>query len=196
MTQNLTNQIKFLFEADKLKAIYRQTLVTDKSREETSAEHSWHIALMAMTLFEYNALPGVDLDRVIKMALVHDLIEVYAGDTPAFDDTGLETKEAREKEAATKLFSLLPEAQAAEYRALWEEFEGMATPDAQYATAVDRFQPLLNNHHTNGHSWAKFNVTADRVYKRMAPIKTAMPDLWEFVEHVIQDGCDKGYIIQ
>jgi len=193
--EKLSSQIKFLSEADKLKSVYRQTLITDKSREETSAEHSWHFALMAMTLFEYNVLPGVDLDRVIKMALVHDLVELYAGDTPAFADTIPEDKAAQEKEAADKLFALLSSEQAANYRTLWEEFEEMTTPDAKYAAAVDRLQPLISNYLTNGHSWVKFKVTAKRVYARMAPIKTAMPALWEVVEYVVQDSCDKGYII-
>ena len=194
MTEKLTNQIKFISEADKLKGVYRQTLITDKSREETSAEHSWHFALIAMTLFEYCQIPGVDLDRVIKMALVHDLVELYAGDTPAFADTTPEDKSSKEQEAADILFAMLPKAQAAEYRALWEEFEEMATPDAKYAAAVDRFGPLLSNYLTDGHSWVKFNVTADMVYRRMAPIKVAMPVVWEFVEYVINDSCKKGYI--
>ena len=195
MTEKLSNQIKFLSEADKLKSIYRQTLVTDKSREETSAEHSWHFALMAMTLFEHCAIPGVSLDRVIKMALVHDLVEIHAGDTPAFADSCKEDKAAQEKEAADKLFGLLPDAQATEYRALWEEFEEMATPDAMYAAAIDRIGPLISNYLTDGHSWVKFKVTAERVYARMEPIRVAMPALWAFVEHVVQDSVRKGYVL-
>jgi len=195
VTEKLSNQIKFLSEADKLKSIYRQTLVTDKSREETSAEHSWHFALMAMTLFEHCAIPGVSLDRVIKMALVHDLVEIHAGDTPAFADSCKEDKAAQEKEAADKLFGLLPDAQATEYRALWEEFEEMATPDAMYAAAIDRIGPLISNYLTDGHSWVKFKVTAERVYARMEPIRVAMPALWAFVEHVVQDSVRKGYVL-
>jgi len=194
MTRELLYQLKFLSEADKLKTIYRQTLIVDESREETAAEHSWHFALMAMTLFEHCALPGVNLDRVIIMALVHDLVELYAGDTPAYGDTTDEDKATREQEAADRLFSLLTQSQADEYRALWEEFEEMTTPDAMYAAAIDRFQPHFNNYLTNGHAWVKFNVTADKVYQRMAPIKTAMPALWEFVEHIIKDSREKGYI--
>jgi len=194
MTQKLSNQLKFLSEADKLKSIYRQTLITDKSREETSAEHSWHFALMAMTLFEYCALSDVSLDRVIKMALVHDLVELYAGDTPAYAKVSPDDKAAREQEAADKLFSMLPQTQALEYRALWDEFEEMTTPDALYAAAIDRLQPHINNYLTNGHAWVKFNVTAEMVYKRMAPIKIAMPALWGFVESAIQESCEKGYI--
>ena len=195
MTEKLTNQIKFLAEADKLKSVYRQTLVTDKSREETVAEHSWHFGLMALTLFEYCAIPGVDLDRVLKIALVHDLVELYAGDTPAFAVVDKAKKLAEEQAAADKLFALLPEAQATEYRALWEEFEEIATPDATYAAAIDRLQPLMSNYMTDGHSWVKFQVTEEQVLKRMAPIKKAMPVLWEFVLHVVAECKKKGYIL-
>ena len=194
MNNKLKQQLQFLTEVDKMKSVSRQTLLADKSRAETDAEHSWHFALMAMTLFEYVGFDGVDINRVIKMALVHDLIEIYAGDTFAYDVKGNENREERENEAADKLFSLLPSEQKAEYRALWEEFDRMDTPDAMYAAAVDRFQPLLNNYLTDGHTWVKHAVTTDQVYKRMAPIETALPELWEFVEYVIRDSCEKGYI--
>ena len=194
MIDKLKGQLKFLIEADKMKSVFRQTILADKSREETDAEHSWHFALMAMTLFEYAGFDGVDINRVIKMALVHDLIEIYAGDTFAYDVKGNENKAEREKEAADRLFSMLSSEQEAEYRALWEEFDRMDTPDSMYAAAVDRFQPLLNNYHTEGHTWVKHGVTIDQVYQRMAPIKTALPQLWEFVEYVISDSCKKGYI--
>ena len=196
MTDNLEQQLQFLIEADKMKSIQRQTLLTDKSREETDAEHSWHFALMAMTLYEYAGIDGVDIDRVIRMALVHDLIEIYAGDTPAYDIQGNKTKQLRENAAADKLFAMLPWKQAGEYRALWEEFEHMETPDAIYAAAIDRLQPFLNNSLTDGHTWVKLNVSVNQVYKRMAPVKIALPDLWEFVENVIHDSCEKGYIKQ
>jgi len=196
MTDNLEQQLQFLIEADKMKSIQRQTLLTDKSREETDAEHSWHFALMAMTLYEYAGIDGVDIDRVIRMALVHDLIEIYAGDTPAYDIHGNKTKQLRENAAADKLFAMLPLKQAIEYRALWEEFEHMETPDAIYAAAIDRLQPFLNNSLTDGHTWVKLNISANQVYERMAPVKIALPDLWEFVENVIHDSCEKGYIKQ
>jgi len=194
MTEKLKRQLQFLTEADKMKSVLRQTLLSDKSREETDAEHSWHFALMAMTLFEYAGIDGVDVDRVIRMALVHDLIEIYAGDTFAYDIQGNENKEAREKEAADKLFSLLPCEQSNEYRALWEEFDRMETPDAMYAAAIDRLQPFLINYLTDGHTWVKHGVSVDQVHKRMAPVKTALPELWEFVEYVIRDSCEKKYI--
>lgn len=194
MTDKLKRQLNFLTEADKMKSVFRQTILTDKSRQETDAEHSWHFALMAMTLFEYAGFDGVDINRVIKMAILHDLVEIYSGDTFAYDVKGNEDKAEREKEAADKLFALLPDELAAEYRALWEEFDRMETPDAIYASAVDRLQPFLNNYLTDGHTWVKHGVSADQVYKRMEPVKNALPALWEFVEAVICDSCMKGYI--
>jgi putative hydrolase of HD superfamily len=194
MNDKLKRQLAFLTEADKMKSVLRQTILTDKSREENDAEHSWHFALMALTLYEYAGIDGVDINRVIKMALVHDLVEIYAGDTFAYDANGYESKEKREKDAADKLFSMLPDAQASEYRSLWEEFDLMETPDALYASAVDRFQPFLNNYLTDGHTWVKHGVTAEQVYKRMDPIKTALPELWEFIEFVVRDSRQKGYI--
>ena len=185
MTDKLRSQINFLSEADKMKSVYRQTILTDRSREETDAEHSWHFALMAMTLFEYRGEKSVDLDRVIKMALVHDLVEIYAGDTFAYDTAGYADKDKRERAAADKLFALLPGEQARSYRALWDEFEQMKTPDAKYAGAIDRLQPFLNNHLTDGHTWVKHSVTEEQIYERMAPVREALPELWEFVEFVV-----------
>ncbi len=193
MTEKLKGQLKFLAEADKMKNVSRQTLLMDKSREETDAEHSWHFALMAMTLFEYAGFE-VDLDRVIRMAIVHDLVEIYAGDTFAYDAKGYEDKEQREREAADKLFAMLPDVLAKEYRELWEEFDHMDTPDSKYAAAIDRLQPFLSNYATDGHTWVKHGVSADKVYKRMAPIETALPELWPFVEQVIEEAMEKGYI--
>ena len=192
--QRIRSQLQFLAEADKMKTVFRQTVLIDKSREENDAEHSWHFALMAMTLFEYVGFAGVDLSRVIRMALLHDLVEIYAGDTFAYDDRGNASKEMREQEAADRLFALLPAEQAEEYRSLWEEFDRMDTADARYAAAIDRFQPFFINYLTDGHTWVKHGVTADDVYRRMEPIRTALPELWPFVAFVIQDSCARGYI--
>jgi len=194
MTDKLKSQLQFLAEADKMKTILRQTYITDQSRQESSAEHSWHFALMALTLFEYCGIKGVDIDRVIKMALVHDMVEIYAGDTPAYDTKGNEDKVEREKEAADKLFALLPDKQAEEYRLLWEEFERMETPDALFASAVDRLQSLHNIYLSGAHPWKKYEVTANKIFMRMKPVKTALPELWEYVEFVVSDGTEKGYI--
>ena len=194
MTDKLKQQLHFLSEADKMKSVFRQTILSDRTRAENDAEHSWHFALMAMTLFEYAGFEGVDINRVVKMAILHDLVEIYAGDTFAYDVKGNEDKEVREKEAAAKLFSLLPCELAGEYRGMWEEFDLMQTPDAMYAAAIDRLQPFLNNYLTDGHTWVKHGVSADMIYERMAPVKDALPELWEFVECVIGDSCEKGYI--
>ena len=134
----LQKQLRFLVEVDQMKNVLRQTLLVDKSRRENDAEHSWHFALMAMLLSEYADGSKVDFYRVLRMALVHDLIEVYAGDTFAYDKKGNEDKEEREKKAADKLFGMLPEDQGKEIRDLWEEFDQMETPDAQYAASIDR----------------------------------------------------------
>ena len=195
MKCRLNQQLTFLFEVDKMKNVLRQTLLVDRSRQENSAEHSWHFALMAVTFFEYNQLEGVDLNRVIRMALVHDIVEIYAGDTFAYDIEGNKEKEQREQLAANKLFSLLPKDQAEEFRMLWEEFDDMKTPDAIYATAIDRLQPFLNNSVTSGHSWAKHKVTLPQVYDRMDPVRLATPILWEHVEDIISYALKKGYII-
>lgn len=193
MNDNLKGQLEFLVEADKMKSILRQTLLIDKSRRENDAEHSWHFALMAMTLSEYAPFE-INLDRIIRMALVHDLVEIYAGDTFAYDTTGYQSKEERENEAANKLFSLLPPEQGYAYRTLWEEFDAMQTPDALYASAIDRLQPFINNSLTDGHTWVQHGVTVDKVYKRMAAVKEALPALWGYIENVINENLKLGRI--
>jgi putative hydrolase of HD superfamily len=193
MDARLQGQLNFLIEIDKMKSVMRQTLVTDGTRCENDAEHSWHIAMMALTLAEYVPFE-VNIDRVVKMALVHDLVEVYAGDTFAYDTEGYQSKEKRETEAADRLFSLLPAEQGSEYRSMWEEFDAMLTPDAIYAAAVDRLQPFINNAHTGGHTWARHKVPVGKVYARMAIVKEALPALWGYVESVIAENVALGII--
>lgn len=197
MTEKLQNQLKFLAIADEMKHVFRQTTLIDGSRYENNAEHSWHFALMAMTLLEHCALEGVNIDRVLRMAIVHDLVEIYAGDTPAQDIAANADKEEREREAADRLFVLLPYEQAREYHSLWEEFDAMETPDAIYAAAVDRFQSLYLIHLSGtGSPWVRFNATTERVYKRMLPIKTAIPALWPWVEDAVAESVAKGLLIE
>lgn len=197
MTERLQNQLKFLATADGMKQIFRQTTLIDGSRYENDAEHSWHFALTAMTLFEHCAFDDVNLDRVIKMAIVHDLVEVFAGDTPAQDVSANLDKEEREREAANKLFALLPDNQASEYRSLWEEFDAMKTSDAVYASAVDRFQSFYLIHTSGtGSAWVKFKATAERARTRMLPVKTAIPSLWQWVEDAIEENIAKGLLIE
>ena len=195
MTDKLKNQLEFLAEIDKMKNIFRRTLVMDKSRRENDAEHSWHFAMMALTLHEYAVSDSIDINRVLKMALVHDLIEIYAGDTFAYDSVANEDKSEREKVSADKLYALLPEEQSKEFRGLWEEFEEAKTPDAAYAAAIDRLQPFFSNYKTDGYTWGLYGVRVEQIYKRMAPVKDTMPALWEFVEFVIEDSCKKGHIL-
>ena len=194
MTDKLRDQLEFLAVADGMKQVFRQTTLLDGSRYENNAEHSWHFALTAMTLFEHCELDGVNIDDVIKMAIIHDLVEIFAGDTPAQDVTANIDKEDRERKAADRLFALLPEEQAYEYRRLWEEFDAMETPDAIYAGAIDRLQALHNIYKSGGRAWSKYHATVERVRGRMLPIEKALPALWPFVEGAIADCVEKGWV--
>ncbi len=187
----LQQQLAFLAEVDKMKSIFRQTLLIDRSRRENDAEHSWHFALAAMVLQEHGA-PGLDMLRILKMALTHDLVEVYAGDTFAYDEAGYLDKAAREAAAAKKLFALLPKEQSAEFSRLWKEFEAGATREAAYANAIDRIQPFLNNALTGGYTWKKGHVRKEQVYARMAPVKDFLPALWDFVRETIEKYAQEG----
>ncbi len=191
--KKLQKQIEFAIEIDKMKQILRRNLIADGSKREDDAAHSWHLAVMAMILEEYSA-EKIDVNRVVKIALVHDLVEVYAGDTFAYDAKGYEDKEEREKEAATKLFGMLEGEQGAQMRALWDEFEAGETAEAKYANAIDRIQPLLLNYLTDGHTWKMGGVSSAQVYKRMDIIRTATPELWCIVESVIKNSIEKGIL--
>lgn len=193
LSARLIQQMQFVVEIDKLKQVLRQTLLTNGSRRENSAEHSWHIALMAIVLAEYAPAP-IDLLRVIKLLLLHDLVEIDAGDTFCYDDQGNQSKAERETQAADRLFGLLPPDQTVEFRQLWDEFEAQETPAAKFAAALDRLQPLLNNQQTGGHTWKLHGVTSDRVLQRMAPIQTGAPELWAVVQRVIDECIAAGYL--
>ena len=176
-----------------MKNVLRRNLVSDGSRRENDAEHSWHLAVMAMILEEYSA-DKVDISKVLKIALVHDLVEVYAGDTFAYDVKGNEDKLDREIMAAEKLFGMLKDGQGDEIRALWDEFEAKETPESKYANAIDRLQPLLLNYLTNGHTWKLGDVHAPQIYKRMDIIRTATPELWHIVEGIIATSIETGLL--
>jgi putative hydrolase of HD superfamily len=191
--KRLAEQIAFLVEADKLKSILRRTPLADGSRLENSAEHSWHLALTAMVLAEY-APEGVNLPRVLELVTIHDLVEIDAGDTFAYDVSGLETKTARELAAAERIFELLPPEQARRIRELWDEFEEHKTAESRYANALDRFQALLLNSRARGGSWATHHVSRSQVIRRMAPVEQAMPDVWPYVLAVIDAACAAGAI--
>ena len=191
--EKIHNQIKFAITIDEMKNIFRRNLLADGSRRENDAEHSWHLAMLAMILEEYSA-EKVDIERVLKIALIHDLIEVYAGDTFAYDAKGNEDKHEREIQAADKLFGMLDPVQGAEIRGLWDEFEAMETAESKYANAIDRIQPLILNYLTDGHTWKMGDVTSDKIYKRMDIIRTATPELWHIVEGIINTSIKAGIL--
>lgn len=191
--EKILNQIKFAITIDEMKNIFRRNLLADGSRRENDAEHSWHLAMLAMILEEYSA-EKVDIERVLKIALIHDLIEVYAGDTFAYDAKGNEDKHEREIQAAEKLFGMLDPVQGAGIRELWDEFEAMETAESRYANAIDRIQPLILNYLTDGHTWKMGDVTSDKIYKRMDIIRTATPELWHIVEGIINTSIKAGIL--
>lgn len=193
-TDRLTRQIQFIIEIDKLKRVLRQTTLIDRSRQENSAEHSWHLAMMALVLAEY-APPETDILHAVKLLLVHDLVEIYAGDTFCYNVLGNQDKAEREVQAANLLYGLLPDEQGMELRALWEEFEAQKTPAAQFATALDRLQPLLHNQQTDGGTWRLHGITLDQVQQRVAPIRNGAPSLWLFVQQVLAECVGAGLLM-
>lgn len=187
-------QIEFIVEIDKLKSIYRQTTLMDETRHENDAEHSWHLAVLAMLLSEYANKKEINVMHVMKMVIIHDLVEIDAGDTFAFDYEGNKDKEEREEAAAERIFGILPEDQRDEVYGIWREFEDRLTPEAKFAAALDRIQPLLHNYYTKGGTWKRHHVTLDRVLKRFECIKEGSEELAKFVEDVIKESVEKGYI--
>jgi putative hydrolases of HD superfamily len=186
-------QLAFILEIDKLKSVLRQTLLTDGSRRENSAEHSWHLAVMASLLSQY-AAGNIDTSKVIRMVLIHDLVEIDAGDTFAYDVVGNKDKEERELRAAERIFGLLPVDQCVELKSLWAEFEAAATPEAQFANALDRLQPLLNNWRTQGGTWRMHHVRKSQVYQRMEPVRLYLPIAWPLVSSIIEKCHAAGWI--
>ena len=187
----LAKQLAFILEIDKLKQVGRQTYLLDLTRKENDAEHSWHLAVMALLLSEY-AREEVDLLKVLKMVILHDIVEIDAGDIFCYDDAAHCHKEEREREAADRLFGLLPAGQGREFRRIWEEFEERESPEARFAAALDRLQPLLHNFHTRGKSWQEHGVTRDRVLDRNRHIQDGSPLLWEEAVRLIQEAVDRG----
>jgi putative hydrolase of HD superfamily len=192
-TDRLTRQLAFSLELDKLKTVLRQTLLTDSSRRENDAEHSWHVAMMAVILAEH-APEGADPLRASRMLLFHDVVEIDAGDTFIHDEAGNASKAEREERAAERLYGLLPPDQAAELRALWQEYEDRATPTAKFADALDRLQPIMNNFATEGGTWKPNHVTADKVLKLVARIKAGAPALGDYAEALVHEAVKRGYL--
>lgn len=185
--------MEFIVELDKMKSILRQTSLINEDRREDDAQHSWHISVMAMVLSEYSN-EKIDVCKVIKMLLTHDLVEIFAGDTFCYDKEGNNDKRERELIAAEKIFGMLEEDKGKELRALWDEFEEMKTPESLFAASMDRLQPMLNNYHNNGGTWGKFNVAKEDIYKRIAPLKKSSDEIWSFAEKMIEDAANRGLI--
>ena len=189
-------QIEFILEVDKLKRVLRQTLLLDRTRKENSAEHSWHIALTVLILSEYAKDSDVDMFRVMKILLVHDLIEIDAGDTYCYDEEGRKDQAEREREAADRIFNLLPPDQAATLRELWDEFEERKTPESRFANALDRVQPFLHNYFTTGQVWQENDIKSAQVKSRMRPVNEGAPFLWDYVSSLIDDAVKKGFLAE
>ena len=188
------SQIEFILEVDKLKQIQRRTLLLDRSRRENSAEHSWHIALIVLVLSEYAKEDNLDLLQVIKLLLVHDLVEIDADDTYCYDAVGGQDQKEREMKAADRIFNILPPDQADAFRALWDEFEARETAESRFANALDRLLPLLHNYFTHGHTWQKHGIRKNQVISRMQPIHESSSFLWDSVLNLIDDAVEKGFL--
>ena len=190
----LAAQVNFVLEVDRLKSVLRRGYVADGSRRENSAEHSWTLALMAMVLAEHASEP-VDVGTVLRMVVIHDIVEVDAGDTYVYDDAARAGKQQLERQAADRLFALLPPDQAAEVRALWDEFESAGTPEARFARSLDRFAGFLLNHASAGASWRENGITADRVFARNQQIDAGAPALWGEVQRRLTEAVAQGWIL-
>ena len=186
-------QMKFILEIDKVKNVFRQTYLADGNRKENDAEHSWHMAIMAFLLKEY-AQEEVDIMRVVLMVLIHDLVEIDAGDTYAYDLDGLQTKREREVKAAERIFGLLPKDQEEQFRELWDEFEAYESAEAKYAHMLDNFQPLMLNDALDGKSWKEHKVKKRQIYSRNAKTMEGSEKIWEYMKDLVQKNIDRGNI--
>lgn len=185
--------ISFILETDKLKNIYRQTYVTGENRTENDAEHSFHLALMTAMMSQYSNEP-IDVLKTMKMVLVHDIVEIDAGDTYCYDSEAAKTKLSREKIASERLFGILPHNIGEEFKGLWEEFEARETPEAKFALVMDRVQPILLNVSTEGRAWKEHGIYAEQVKQRVEPVKEGSVELWKYLMGVIESSCEKGYL--
>ena len=193
--ERLDQQLLFTAEIDKMTHVLRRTLLLDKSRRENDAEHSWHIAVMAMLFSEY-AIEPVDIGRVVQMCVVHDLVEIIAGDTFAYDAEGNLDKAKREQAAADELFGRLPVEQGQMIRSLWEEFDAMETADAKYAACMDRLQPFFHNTLTDGHTWVEGKTDRQAVEKRMEVVRDFMPEIYRWMSVNMDHAIEMGWIVE
>jgi putative hydrolases of HD superfamily len=192
-TDNLLKQIHFIKEIDKLKYIQRKTKLLNSDRHENDAEHSWHLAIMTIILAQHSDKP-INVLKVLKMVLIHDIVEIDAGDTFIYDTQKNHTNTEEELIAAKRIFGLLPAEQAEELIAIWQEFEEGITDEAKFAKAMDRFEPLLQNTSNNGGTWAEFNVPYQKVYDKKKAIKEGSTSIWEYAENLINESVEKGIL--
>jgi putative hydrolases of HD superfamily len=190
----MTSQLNFLMLADQLKNVERRTYISDGSRHENSAEHSWHFALGVLLFAEYAREANLDLTRALKLAVLHDLVEIGAGDTFIYDQNGQESRLEREQQAAEALFGVLPDDQKAEFRALWDEFEAKTTPEAQFCAVIDRLCPVLLNFVTDGRAWKAHDVAISQVEKLVLPDFAAAPELSSYVQILLQQAVENGFL--
>lgn len=192
-TDNLLKQVSFIKEIDKLKYIQRKTKLFNSDRNENDAEHSWHLAMMTIVLAEHSDKP-IDVFKVLKMVLIHDIVEIDAGDVFLYDTTKSHTNTDEELIAAKRIFGLLPTKQAEEFIAIWKEFEEGITDEAKFAKSMDRFEPLLQNTSNNGGTWAEYNVPYQKVYDKKKIIKDGSETIWNYAENLINESVDKGIL--
>ena len=192
---HLLKQVAFIKEIDKLKYIQRKTKLFNSDRHENDAEHSWHLAMMTIVLAAHSDKP-IDLLKVLKMVLIHDIVEIDAGDTFIYDSLKNHTNTEEELIAAKRIFGLLPADQAAELITIWTEFEEGMTDEAKFAKAMDRFEPLLQNASNNGGTWTEFNVPYEKVYDKKKVIKNGSTSIWNYAENLINESVDKGILIK
>ncbi|MEP5613980.1 MAG: HD domain-containing protein [Cyclobacteriaceae bacterium] len=187
----LNKQVSFIKEIDKLKYITRKTRLFESDRHENDAEHSWHLAMMVLVLAEHSTEP-VDVLKVLKMVLIHDIVEIDAGDTFLFDTKNNHSNTEEELKAAKRIFGLLPENQAQEFIAIWEEFEAFETPEAKFARTIDHFEPILQNDSNKGGTWAEFNVPFETVLEKKSPMNEGSTTLWGYAKNLLKSNRKKG----
>ena len=193
MKERLKKQIEFILEIDKMKNLYRQTYVLHEDRKENDAEHSWHLAIMAFMLSEYSN-KSIDVLKVMKMVLIHDIVEIDAGDTYCYDEKGDTTKAEREETAAQRIFGLLPEDQRDEYYSLWREFEDSETNEARFAAVLDRLQPLMLNYTKKGISWQEHEIYKEQVFNRNKEYFSQSDEIAELIISLIDDAAHQGWL--
>lgn len=193
MNSALRQQIHFILEIDKLKSVLRRTYLPGTTRKENDAEHSWHLAVMAMVLSDY-ANEKIDTNKVIKMVLIHDIVEIKAGDTFCYDSEGAAIKAEKEKRAAQELYGLLPQEQGQHFLQIWEEYEDGQSPEAKFARALDRLMPMLHNYFSEGKTWQEHGITESQVAELNSHIAEGSMELWEYAKDIIKDSVSKGYL--